>query len=110
MEVMRRDDFVRELAEHNKISKASALAACEMVLEGIERNVRNGKKVSLVRFGTFYVKTHKGHAVHLCPGVNSIDDYEVMKFSPAVSLTRRLRNKEGGGAGNEPKQDEKVAE
>lgn len=102
MQVMRRDEFVRELAEYNSCSQADAMAAYKMVMDGIERNVFSGKKLSLVRFGTFCVKTHKGHAVHLCPGVHEIGDYSVLKFSPAVSLTRRLREHVGeGGACDE---------
>lgn len=99
-EVIRRDEFVRELAHKNNVSVNDAMDAYNMVIQGIEDVVSEGKTLSLVRFGTFSVRTHKGHAVHLCPGVKFVSDYVVLKFAPAVSLTRRLRAKFDGGGSN----------
>lgn len=93
MDVMRRDEFISYLADRNGIPVSDAQKSYHMVMQGIEDVVSGGKTLTLVRFGSFFIKTHKGHAVFLCPGVHSIGDYAVFKFTPAVSLTRRVREK-----------------
>ena len=105
MDVMRRDEFISYLAATNNISVSDAQKAYNMVMTGIEDVVCSGRTLTLVRFGSFFLKTHKGHAVFLCPGVRSIDDYVVFKFTPAVSLTRRVRARLGQGVDDDEQEE-----
>lgn len=52
---MNKADLVNQMAEDAGITKKQATAALDSIVEGITRTLKNGKKVTLVGFGTFTV-------------------------------------------------------
>jgi DNA-binding protein HU-beta len=52
---MNKADLVNQMAEDAGISKKQATAALDSIVDGITKTLRNGKKVTLVGFGTFTV-------------------------------------------------------
>jgi len=45
------------LRERTGISQRQAFDAVELFLDSVKQSLKNGEKVSLVGFGTFYIKT-----------------------------------------------------
>lgn len=53
--------------------------------------VANGERVSFTGFGSYGMKTHKGHPVQFGSGGSRVEDYKVFRFVPSNVLNRRLR-------------------
>lgn len=61
-------------------------------IENVIRDAaKEGKIVSLIGFGTFYVQRHKGHPIQFAKDVNHVKDYLVYKFSAADVWNETLR-------------------
>jgi len=56
---MNKADLVEVVAKNMKSSKAAAERAVNAVLAGIGKGLKNDKKVQLIGFGTFDVRTRK---------------------------------------------------
>ena len=54
---MSREDLIAKISEDVQITKKAAAQALTSVLEGIQNELADGGKVSLVGFGTFSVVT-----------------------------------------------------
>lgn len=53
---MTKAELVEFIAENADLTKADATRALEAMIEGITEGLKNKKKVTLVRFGTFAAK------------------------------------------------------
>jgi len=57
---MTKSDVASNLSEITGLSQKEAVQAVEVFLETVKNGLRNGDKVCLVGFGTFYVKEREG--------------------------------------------------
>ncbi|MGE0449204.1 MAG: HU family DNA-binding protein [Vicinamibacterales bacterium] len=56
---MNKSEIVQKIVKDTGISKASAAAAVESILDGITRSLKKGNSVSFVGFGTFKTASRK---------------------------------------------------
>lgn len=71
------------------------MAEYMMAIEDVIREAAlEGKVVSLMGFGTFYVQRHKGHPIQFAKDVNHVKDYLVYKFSAADVWNETLRERD----------------
>ncbi len=52
---MNKDDLIKAVVEHAKITKANAAGAVEGILSSITNSLKKGEAVTLVGFGSFKV-------------------------------------------------------
>lgn len=57
----------------------------------VVESVARGEKVSLTGFGSYCLRTHKGHPVQFGTVESRVDDYQVFRFVPSNVLNRRVR-------------------
>jgi len=53
---MNKTDLTNKLSEHFGLTKTLSRNIINFILDEIKENVKNGKKVTLKKFGTFYKK------------------------------------------------------
>lgn len=68
----------------------------ESLIDSIKASVLSGKKLILTGFGSFCVKTHKGHPVQFGDSASTVGSYKVVKFLPSNVLIRELRTDMAG--------------
>ncbi len=56
---MSREDLINKVAREVKISKAQANRTLKALIAGVTENLKKGKRMSLVGFGTFTVSNRK---------------------------------------------------
>ena len=56
---MNRQDVVAKIAKDTGITKTSAAAVVESIIDGITRSLKKGDPVSFVGFGTFKISNRK---------------------------------------------------
>ena len=56
---MNKADLIKKIAEEAEITKGQAAAAVASLIDGITKSVKNGQRVTLVGFGTFYSSKRK---------------------------------------------------
>jgi len=56
---MNKGDLINRIAEDADLSKVQATDALNVMLEAIQENLKKGKKVTLVGFGTFSINKRK---------------------------------------------------
>ena len=56
---MNKQDIVAKVAKDTGITKSSAAAAVDSIIDGITRSLKKGNAVSFVGFGTFKVSNRK---------------------------------------------------
>ena len=85
---MNKGELINKVAEDANLTKAQATQALNAVLTSISESLRDGKKVSLIGFGTFSITERKartgrnpqtGQTIKI-PGKN------VVKFKPGKEL------------------------
>jgi DNA-binding protein HU-beta len=59
MVVMTKAEIVNKVAQATGLSRKDAIVALEIFLSAIKDGLKDGDKISLVGFGTFYVKNKK---------------------------------------------------
>lgn len=94
---MNKREFIGYIAKRQGVTKVIASKMYDAVIDGItsaviEENVR----LSLMGFGSFELKTHRGHPVRFCDNAVSVDSYQVLRFTPSTALNRELRGVKAG--------------
>lgn len=56
---MTKAEIVNQVAERTGMSRKDAMQAVELFLDSIKTGLKNGEKISLVGFGTFFLKEKK---------------------------------------------------
>jgi DNA-binding protein HU-beta len=56
---MSREELIQRIAREAKLSKAQANRTLKALISGVTENLKKGKRVSLVGFGTFTVANRK---------------------------------------------------
>ncbi len=85
---MTKADLVERIAKDAKMSKRAAEAALDSVLDGIRDSLKQGKKVTLVGFGSFSVGRRKAKMRRVPTGARAVGvpSAKVVKFRSAGQL------------------------
>ena len=87
-EQVTKKDLIAHVADNAEITKKQAGIAVGAILDGIKNSLSKGNKVSLVGFGTFYVK-HRQARSGVKPGTTEKREYpakSVPKFKAGKGL------------------------
>jgi len=86
---MNKGDLINKVAEEANLSKAQATEALNAVLSCVGDTLKDGKKVSLVGFGTFITAERKARIGRNPATGASIDipSKTVVKFKPGKELS-----------------------
>lgn len=63
----------------------------DTMLDTIISDVKDGKRVSLTGFGSFYSQIHRGHPVQFGVKTDRVPDYRVFKFAVSNVLNKDFR-------------------
>lgn len=63
----------------------------DATLDTIVKDVKDGKRVSLTGFGSFYSQIHRGHPVQFGTKTERVPDYPVFKFAVSNVLNKDFR-------------------
>ena len=90
---MNKQEIVARIAEDTGISKTTAAAAMESIIDAITRSLKKGHSVSFVGFGTFKVSSRKARvARNPRTGVAiKIPKRRVPRFSAGKGLKQAVR-------------------
>lgn len=86
---MNKADLINQMADQAEISKAQATKALDAMLDGVVEALKNGDKVTLVNFGTFFVADRAARTGRN-PRTNEeiqIEGKKVPKFKPGKILS-----------------------
>lgn len=88
---MNKRDFIGYVAKKHGITRAQAEDMYETITGDIAELVSNGTKLSLMGFGVFELKHHKGHPIRFRDGVTAVEGYDVFRFTASNALNRTMR-------------------
>lgn len=90
---MNKEELIDKVVNKTKYSKNSVKEIIETAIDEIITSLKKGKKVSLVGFGSFFVKKRKGRR-----GVNprtgkeiKIKDVKIARFKPGKRLKEAVK-------------------
>jgi DNA-binding protein HU-beta len=89
---MNKSDFINQFAAEAAITKVQASICIESFIEGVEKALKSGRKVTLVGFGTFSVTkraARKGRNPATGESIR-IKAKKVAKFRPSLELNAKL--------------------
>ncbi len=95
---MNRTSFIKRVAQQNKKEQVSRRVYTQVfseLLTGIKSELAAGRKVSLLGFGTFYTRLHKGGKGMNFKTRNPVE-YKAVRipaFHPGSLLKKAVRNK-----------------
>jgi len=94
---MNKLELVEHIATEADLTKVSAAAALEAMLEGIEKTLKTGEEVRLVGFGTFSVRERAaGKGRNPATGKEiKISASRNARFKPGAKLKEGLNKKSG---------------
>jgi DNA-binding protein HU-beta len=79
---MTKAEIINKVSESTGMSRKDAIVALEIFLSSIKEGLKSGEKVSLVGFGTFYVKHKRWSTTGSTPARTT-----TMKRATAKSMT-----------------------
>ncbi|MCE5231660.1 HU family DNA-binding protein [bacterium] len=99
---MTKAEIINRVAQTTGMSRKDAIEALEIFLSSIKEGLKSGEKISLVGFGTFYVKHKKarngrnprtGDRIHIPPKL-------IATFKPGKSFRQLINDGEDYGGGD----------
>lgn len=98
-EKMNKDVFAKQVAEelaksqniHTKITPDMVKEIWDTMVAVILRNIKEGRKILLTGFGSFFLQKHAGHSVQFKNTDDKINGYVNIKFAASNKLNRELR-------------------
>ena len=94
---MHKEELIKHLAKKNRRSQQHYRDALNEILEGVQAQLVRGKTVSLLGFGSFYTRMHKGGKGRNFK-TNKQIEYKAVRiaaFRPGALLKRVVRRKKG---------------
>ena len=90
---MNKQEIVAKIAKDTGITKSSAAAAVESLIEGITKSLKKGNSVSFVGFGTFKVSNRKARTARnpQTGAAIKIPKRRVPRFSAGKALKTAVR-------------------
>lgn len=92
-----KNEFLEIIAEKNNMTPKAVRIIYEAIVDEIKAVVCSGQDLSLTGFGTFSLKTHKGHPVQFEAESDTVKDYVVLKFAASDVLMSRIRTAHSSG-------------
>lgn len=92
---MNKADLVEKIAASTGITKTSAAAAIDTLVDAVTAALKKGDRVTLVGFGTFSVSQRKARNGRnpQTGGVLKIAARRVARFTPGVDLKKHVNKK-----------------
>lgn len=90
---MNRSEFIARIAKNKDMSVSDVEKAYNMIIDEIISVVKEGYRLNLMGFGSYYKQLHKGQPVQFKQDDDRMPDYEVFKFSASNTLNQSLRKK-----------------
>ncbi len=87
---MNKQDIVSKIAKDTGITKSSAAAAVDSLIEGITKSLKKGDPVSFVGFGTFKTSQRKARNPQTGATIN-IPKRRVPRFTAGKSLKQAVK-------------------
>lgn len=87
-----KNEFFDIVAAKNNMPVSTIKDVYNAMLEEMKQIVCSGKELSMVGFGSFSLKVHKGHPVQFEAESNKCRDYVVLKFSASDALMDKIRD------------------
>ena len=90
---MNKQDLIAKIAKDTEMSKASAAAAVESLIDGITRSLKQGDAITFVGFGTFKTSQRKARTARN-PQTGApikIPKRRVVRFTAGKSLKQAVR-------------------
>ena len=84
--------FIRQIRNKKGCSAREASEIYDIFMSILTEEILKGNSVSLLNFGVFSLKIHKGHPVQFAETRSLKDDYLTLKFSPSNTFVNKLRN------------------
>ena len=91
-ERINKSEFMERVAHKNDLEVKDVLKVWDAIESELYRQLILGKRVVFTRFGTFEIKSHKGHPVKLAHGPDVVDSYLVLSFKTSENLNKKIRN------------------
>ena len=90
---MNKQDVVAKIAKDTGITKTSAAAVIESIIDGITRSLKKGDPVSFVGFGTFKISNRKARTARnpQTGAAIKIPKRRVVRFSAGKALKTAVR-------------------
>ena len=90
---MNKQDIVTKIAKETGITKTSAAAAVDSLIDGITRSLKKGDSVSFVGFGTFKTSNRKARKARnpQTGAAISIPKRRVARFSVGKALKQAVK-------------------
>ena len=88
-EELRDHKSMRDLSERARINLVHQVL--DTTIDAIISDVKEGKRVSLTGFGSFYSQIHRGHPVQFGTKTERVPDYPVFKFAVSNVLNKDFR-------------------
>jgi len=90
---MNKQDIVAKIADDTGITKVSAAAAVDSLIQGITRSLKKGDSVSFVGFGTFKTASRKARTARnpQTGAAIKIPKRRVPRFSAGKALKQAVR-------------------
>ncbi len=95
--IMYKQDFIRSLAKKHRRPLSYYRTALNDILEGLTEQLKAGKEVQLLGFGTFMTRKHKGgKARNFKTGqLTEYKEYRQAAFKAGAVLKQAVRHKKG---------------
>lgn len=87
---MRENKIMCDLSDRARINLVHQVLST--VIDTIVSDVKDGKRVSLTGFGSFYSQMHRGHPVQFGTKTERVPDYPVFKFAVSNVLNKEFRS------------------
>ena len=87
-----KNEFLKSVAEKTNKPVSEVRDIYDAIVDEIQVVVCAGQGLSLTGFGTFALKSHKGHPVQFEAKSDKVQDYVVLKFTASDVLMSRIRN------------------
>lgn len=81
--------FLEQVAKRSGLSEEDVLKFYDAMMAEMKEMMRQGKRVTLTGFGSFFMAKHKGHPVQF--NKDEVHDYVVFKFSSSNVLNKKFR-------------------
>ncbi|MBD3238015.1 MAG: HU family DNA-binding protein [Candidatus Moranbacteria bacterium] len=93
MKTLNKYDLAQLLTKRSALSKKEAIQALENLTQIITEQIKFGKRINIVGFGSFQVKTQKGRTGYNPRSGEKIivADTKVVKFKPGSWLKKTVR-------------------
>ena len=86
-----KNEFFDRISKKHDIDVETIRTVYDAMVNELTDIVCEDRSLSLTGFGTFSLKSHKGHPVQFEAKTNKVEDYKVLKFTASDVLMLHIR-------------------